>query len=110
MRSEQWQVIEELYHSASDLPEPQRSSFLQRACGEDQDLLLELESLLRHGDTPRSFLDTAAIAIVAKAIAADEYDPPAPALEPPAVRDGAGWTPPRPLVVSAPNTGTSRRK
>lgn len=81
MRSEQWQVIEELYHSASDLPEGQRSSFLQRACGEDQDLLLELESLLRHGDAPQSLLDTAAIAIVAKAIAADEYDPPAPALE-----------------------------
>ena len=81
MRSEQWQVIEELYHSASNLPEAQRGSFLQRACGEDQDLLLELESLLRHGDTPQSFLDTAAIAIVAKAIAADEYDLLAPALE-----------------------------
>jgi TolB-like protein/Flp pilus assembly protein TadD len=81
MRSEQWQVIEELYHSASELPGPQRSSFLQRACGEDQELLLELESLLRHGDTSQSFLDTAAIAIVAKAIAADEYDPPRPAVE-----------------------------
>ncbi len=81
MRSEQWQVIEELYHSASGLPEAQRRSFLQRACGEDQDLLFELESLLRHGDTPQSFLDTAALAIVAKAIAADEYDSPAPALE-----------------------------
>jgi serine/threonine protein kinase/Flp pilus assembly protein TadD len=81
MRSEQWQVIEELYHSASDLPETERSSFLQRACGEDQDLRLELESLLRYGDSPQGFLDTAALAIVAKAIAADEYDPPAPALE-----------------------------
>jgi TolB-like protein/Flp pilus assembly protein TadD len=81
MRSEQWQVIEELYHSASDLPEAQRSSFLQRACGEDRDLRLEVESLLRHGDTPESFLDTAAIAVVAKAIAADEYDSPALALE-----------------------------
>src|SRR5215471_4594842 len=81
MRSEQWQVIEELYHSASDLPKPERISFLQRTCGEDQTLRLEIESLLRHGDTPQSFLDTAAIAIVAKAIAADEYDSPAPALD-----------------------------
>jgi len=81
MRSKQWQVIEELYHSASDLPETQRSSFLQRACGEDRDLYLEVESLLRHGDTPQSFLDTAAIAVVAKAIAADEYDSPVLALE-----------------------------
>jgi TolB-like protein/Flp pilus assembly protein TadD len=81
MRSEQWQVIEELYHSASELPAAERRSFLQKACGEDQGLRLELESLLRHGDTPESFLDTAAIAIVAKAIAVDEYDSPAPALE-----------------------------
>src|SRR5215472_14130132 len=81
MRSEQWQLIEELYHSASDLPEAQRSSFLQRACGEDRPLRLEVESLLRHGDTPQSFLDTAAIAIVVKAIVADEYDSTAPALE-----------------------------
>jgi TolB-like protein/Tfp pilus assembly protein PilF len=81
MRSEQWQVIEELYHAALVLPDAERGSFLQRACGENQDLRLELESLLRHGDTPESFLDTAAIAIVAKAIAADEYDAPAAALE-----------------------------
>jgi serine/threonine protein kinase/tetratricopeptide (TPR) repeat protein len=81
MRSEQWQVIEDLYHSASELPAAERRSFLQKACGEDQGLRLELESLLRHGDTPQSFLDTAAIAIVAKAIAVDEYDSPAPALE-----------------------------
>jgi TolB-like protein/Flp pilus assembly protein TadD len=81
MSSEQWAVIEELYHSASELPHDERSLFLQRACGEDQGLRLELESLLRHGDTPQSFLDTAAIAIVAKAIAADEYDSSARALE-----------------------------
>src|SRR5215470_18313384 len=80
MRSEQWQVIEELYHTAAKLPDAERSSFLQGVCGEDQGLRLEVESLLRHGDTPQSFLDTAAIAIVAKAIAADEYDSPAPAL------------------------------
>src|SRR5215467_8460452 len=80
MRSEQWQVIEELYHTAAKLPDAERSSFLQGVCGEDQGLRLEVESLLRHGDTPQSILDTAAIAIVAKAIAADEYES-APALE-----------------------------
>ncbi len=81
MKAEQWQLIEELYHSASDLPEVQRRSFLQRACGEDTQLCQEVESLLRHGDTPQTFLDTAAIAIVAKAIAADKYNSPASALE-----------------------------
>ena len=49
MRPERWQAIEELYHSALDLPDGQRDSFLQEACGEDQSLLYEVESLIRHG-------------------------------------------------------------
>jgi serine/threonine protein kinase/Tol biopolymer transport system component len=81
MKLERWQAIEELYHSASDVPESDRYSFLHDACGEDQSLLREVESLLRHGSTPHSVLDTPAIAIMAKAMAADEYQSPAPSLE-----------------------------
>ena len=81
MKAERWQVIEELYHSASDLPDAQRNSFLQKACGEDLSLLYEVESLIRHGSTPQSVLDTPAMAIMAKAIAADKYQSPAPLLE-----------------------------
>jgi eukaryotic-like serine/threonine-protein kinase len=73
MRPERWQAIEELYHSASDLPDKQRNSFLNKACGEDHSLLREVESLLKHGSSSQSVLDTPAIAIMAKAIAADEY-------------------------------------
>ena len=67
MKAERWQAIEELYHSASDLPDGERHSFLQEACGEDQSLLYEVESLIRHGSTPQSVLDTPAMAIMAKA-------------------------------------------
>jgi len=81
MKPERWQVIEELYHSASDLPNGQRNSFLQEACGEDQSLLYEVESLIRHGSTSQSVLDTPAMAIMAKAIAADESKSSAPFLE-----------------------------
>jgi serine/threonine protein kinase len=81
MNQERWQVIEELYHSASDLPEGQRNSFLHRACGKDDSLFHEVESLLRHGSTPQSVLDAPAIAIMAKAIAADEYQSSTPLLE-----------------------------
>ena len=73
MRPERWQAIEELYHSASDLPDEQRTSYLNRACGGDHNLLREIEALLRHGSRPRSVLDTPAIAIMAKAIAQDEF-------------------------------------
>jgi pentatricopeptide repeat protein len=73
LRPERWQAIEELYHSASDLPDGQRNSFLVEACGEDRSLLHEVESLLRHSSSPQSVLDTPAITLMAKAIAADEY-------------------------------------
>src|SRR5437867_1940141 len=59
MKPERWQVIEELYHSASDLPNGQRNSFLQEACGEDQ-----------------SLLEKQAMAIMAKAMAVDESNLP----------------------------------
>src|SRR5881296_3715380 len=81
MKTERWQLIEELYHSASDLPDGQRNSFLQAACGEDQSLLYEVESLIRHGSTPQSVLDAPAIAVMAKAMAADESQSSAPFLE-----------------------------
>src|SRR5438552_5523005 len=81
MRPERWRAIEELYHSASDLPDGHRNSFLQEACGEDQSLFYEVESLIRHGSTPQSVLDTPAIAIMAKAMAVDEDASSAPSLE-----------------------------
>ncbi|HXY08956.1 MAG TPA: serine/threonine-protein kinase [Terriglobales bacterium] len=81
MKPEQWQVLEELYHSASQLPVGERLGFLREACGQDQSLLQELQSLLRYGPTPRSVLDTNAIAMLAKAMAADQRDLPAPLLE-----------------------------
>jgi serine/threonine protein kinase len=81
MKPEQWQVIEELYHSASALPVEERRGFLEEACGQDQSLFEELESLLSYGPPPRTILDTAAIALLAKAMAADQRDLPAPLLE-----------------------------
>ena len=72
MKPERWQRIEELYHSAQERPETERDSFLQDACGGDQSLLQEVESLLKHGATPHSLLDTPAVAVVAKALAVEE--------------------------------------
>jgi serine/threonine protein kinase/Flp pilus assembly protein TadD len=81
MRPERWQAIAELYHSASDLPDGQRQTFLRNACEGDTALFDEVESLLRHGSGPQSFLDTPAVAIMAKAIAANEFHTAAPSLE-----------------------------
>ncbi len=73
MKTERWQAIEELYHSASNLPDDQRNKFLHDFCGEDQNLFNEVESLLRYGSSPQSVLDSPAVAIMAKAMAADEF-------------------------------------
>nr|UXE44500.1 serine/threonine-protein kinase PknD [uncultured bacterium] len=81
MKAERWQTIKELYYSASDLPDGHRQTFLDDACGGDKDLYDEIESLLRHGPEPQSFLDTPAVAIMAKAIAADEFHTSIPSLE-----------------------------
>ena len=44
--ADRWNRIEELFHSAIELPSSQRSQYLARACGDDAELLLEIESLL----------------------------------------------------------------
>jgi hypothetical protein len=63
MRPNRWQTIEELYHTASDLRDEERESFLLAACGEDESLFREVKSLLKYGDTPQCVLDSPAIAV-----------------------------------------------
>ena len=81
MKSERWQRIEELYHSATDLPEAQRSRYLQEACGGDKILLEEVVSLLRNSDTPSNVLDKPAMAVLAREIAAKHSQADRPRLE-----------------------------
>jgi serine/threonine protein kinase/Tfp pilus assembly protein PilF len=81
MGPERWRVIEELYHSASELPNAERHSFLDKASNGDQSLVHEVESLLRHGSTPQSVLDGPAIALMAKALAVEEFESTVPLLE-----------------------------
>ena len=46
MSPERWQKIEDLYHAALERDPGERPGFLQQACGRDQELLSEVESLL----------------------------------------------------------------
>jgi len=81
MKPERWLEIEELFHSACDLPEGQRDAFLHKTCKGDESLRLEIESLLKHGARPQSVLEQPAIASMAKAVAADEFWSGMPFLE-----------------------------
>jgi hypothetical protein len=56
MNSDRWQRVEALYHSASALPEGERTAYLRDVCGADDELFQEVESLL-DADRGLSFLD-----------------------------------------------------
>jgi len=57
MDQARWKRIEEVFHSALEVKDTERPEFLQRACGDDRELLAEIESLLPEYEESDSFLD-----------------------------------------------------
>ena len=68
MTPERWKRIEELYQAASQLPEDERSRYLNEACPDDADLRQEVEGLVQQ-QTEKGFLDPPALADAASALA-----------------------------------------
>ena len=52
MNPQQFHRLTALFDAASELPEEQRSAFLDGACSDDAELRREVEELLRHDDEP----------------------------------------------------------
>src|SRR5437762_14098206 len=57
MTPERYQKIGALFGAAKSLPPEERSGFLTQACGADQALHHEIESLLGYDDQTDSFID-----------------------------------------------------
>src|SRR5262245_30782981 len=76
MDAKQWGQIKEIYDRALDLYGEERDSFLAEACGEDDDLRREVESLLAAHDDAGSFLQSPAVEGAAREIVADEVSSP----------------------------------
>jgi len=70
MTPERWRHIEELYYAALEIAEPERGVFLAQACGADEDLRREVESLLAAHDRAGSFIAENAVADHAERFAA----------------------------------------
>lgn len=68
MRSERWNQVEELYHSALEQDEARRGEFLQKACAGDPELLREVESLLAYEKHSENFMESPAMEVAAKAL------------------------------------------
>jgi serine/threonine-protein kinase len=72
MTPDLWQRVERLYHLALEQPAEWRAGFLEHACGGDEALRAELESLLSASEGDEGYLETPALAVAAQAQA--RYD------------------------------------
>jgi serine/threonine protein kinase len=72
MTPERWEQVGQLYQAALELRPGERTAFLRQACGEDESLCREVESLLAAEQDAADFLGAGAIDDAAKALAEDK--------------------------------------
>ncbi len=72
MTPERWQQVGQLYQAAVELQPGDRPAFLRQACGEDESLFQEVESLLATEEESEDFLSAGAIDDAAKALAEEQ--------------------------------------
>src|SRR2546427_3140984 len=71
MKPERWQRVEKLYHAALERAAESRADFLRAACGDDEELHREVESLLSFKSQAEDFIEKPALEVAAKAVAGD---------------------------------------
>src|ERR1035441_1902606 len=69
MDPEHWRQVEELYHVSLKVAAEQRATFLQDACGSDEELRREVESLLTHEESAEGFIEAPAFEVAARLMA-----------------------------------------
>src|SRR5262245_31567145 len=72
MTPERHKQIGELYHRVLEVEPEHRDAFLDRACGDDNELKREVESLLVADEQAASFLDSPAMEIAAKILSEEQ--------------------------------------
>ncbi len=76
MERERWCRVEELYHASLEVSLDQRATFLKNACGDDEGLRQELESLLTHEESAADFIKAPAFEVAARLMAHDDSSRP----------------------------------
>ena len=74
MNPERWEKVAQLHRAALEREGSERSAFLREACGGDEDLRREVESLLSYEGKEASFMESPAIEVAAKALAQDDSE------------------------------------
>jgi eukaryotic-like serine/threonine-protein kinase len=72
VKDERWQQVERLYHSTLEKPPNERAAFLAHACGGDEGLRHEVESLLAYERHAENFIESPALDVAARMMA-DEH-------------------------------------
>src|SRR5260370_40654875 len=70
MKPDRWNKVEKLYRAALERPAESRAEFLRSACGDDEELYREVESLLSFKSQAESFIEKPALEVAAEATAA----------------------------------------
>jgi Tol biopolymer transport system component len=65
---DRWQHVERLYHAALARDANERAAFLREACGDDEPLRREIESLLAYASGAEAFLGAPALEVVRPAL------------------------------------------
>lgn len=74
MTPERWQQVKEIFHSALQHEPARRQTFLTEACGNDNELRLEVESLISSHEKGGSFIDSPAYQSAAELLAGDRTE------------------------------------
>src|SRR6516165_5015465 len=78
MEPKRWRKVEDLYHAALEHEESRRAEFLEQACGGDETLRREVESLLAYEKPAEAFLEAPSLG---RAALTQEQTAPGPASE-----------------------------
>jgi eukaryotic-like serine/threonine-protein kinase len=75
MNRERWHQLKEIFHSALERAPEERASFLNQACGDDEALRSEVESLISSHDQASDSIEIMAAEAATKMLAADRANP-----------------------------------
>src|SRR5215468_1307530 len=73
INKDRWQQVESIYHAVLERDVDTRAAFLEEACQGDEELRSEVDSLLKFDGPAAKFIETPAIELEARAMAADEH-------------------------------------
>src|SRR5213596_2860140 len=69
MKAERWLTVERVYHSALERSAEERAAFLSEACGSDDELRHEVESLLAYEVKAKDFIENPALEVAGELMA-----------------------------------------